>query len=132
MYGKTGYAPLSVFVRSEMPKHLISEEKLKAAPPRYTGAGGRAFTQDRPRVTYPTFSELNRKPEIQKTSQRKSGAEEYGVTRLSPGTRVEHMMFGEGVILSSKDMGGDVLYEVKFDNFGVKKLMATFAKLKVK
>jgi hypothetical protein len=27
-------------------------------------------------------------------------------------------------------MGGDVLYEVKFDNGQTKKLMATFAKLK--
>jgi hypothetical protein len=39
-------------------------------------------------------------------------------------------MFGEGEILSSRDMGGDVLYEVRFDNGQVKKLMATFAKLK--
>ena len=39
-------------------------------------------------------------------------------------------MFGEGVVLSSKDMGGDILYEVRFDSGAVKKLMATFAKLK--
>ena len=60
----------------------------------------------------------------------KSGAAEYGVIRFAPGTRVSHDMFGAGVILSSKDMGGDVLYEVKFDNGQTKKLMATFAKLK--
>ena len=39
-------------------------------------------------------------------------------------------MFGEGVILSQRDMGGDVLYEVMFDSGEKKKLMATFAKLK--
>ena len=39
-------------------------------------------------------------------------------------------MFGDGVILSSRDMSGDVLYEVKFDTGITKKLMATFAKLR--
>ena len=39
-------------------------------------------------------------------------------------------MFGDGTIVSSRDMGGDVLYEVSFDNGQTKKLMATFAKLR--
>jgi hypothetical protein len=60
----------------------------------------------------------------------KSGAAEYGVEKFASGTRVMHDMFGQGEILSSKDMGGDVLYEVRFDNGQTKKLMATFAKLK--
>ena len=42
---------------------------------------------------------------------------------------MRHAMFGEGVILSAKDMGGDVLYEVRFASGQTKKLMATFAKL---
>ena len=43
-----------------------------------------------------------------------------------------HAVFGEGVILSAKDLSGDVLYEVDFGGAGKKKLMATFAKLTVK
>ena len=39
-------------------------------------------------------------------------------------------MFGEGKIISVRDMGGDLLYEVAFDSGQTKKLMATFAKLK--
>jgi hypothetical protein len=31
--------------------------------------------------------------------------------------------------MSAKDMGADILYEVKFESHGVKKLMATYAKL---
>ena len=38
-------------------------------------------------------------------------------------------MFGEGTVVSSRDMGGDVLYEVSFDSGVTKKLMATYAKL---
>ena len=62
--------------------------------------------------------------------RKKSGAAEYGIIRYKPGTRVTHAIFGDGIIVSSRDMGGDVLYEVRFDNGQTKKLMATFAKLK--
>ena len=41
----------------------------------------------------------------------------------------EHLNDAYSAILSARDMGGDVLYEVKFDSVGTKKLMATFAKL---
>ena len=54
----------------------------------------------------------------------------FGVTRFEPGTRVEHMMFGLGTVMAAKDMGGDVLYTVRFDDGQEKRLMATFAKLK--
>ena len=49
---------------------------------------------------------------------------------LAPGDRVSHMTFGQGEILSVKNMGADVLYEVMFDKVGTKKLMATYARLK--
>ena len=76
------------------------------------------------------FSELRRAPEIKQQKPRLEGAKEYGVEKLAPGTRVKHDMFGEGKIISAKDMGGDVLYEVSFDNGQTKKLMATYAKLR--
>ena len=40
------------------------------------------------------------------------------------------MTFGEGEVLSARNMGADVLYEVMFDKFGTKKIMGTYAKLK--
>ena len=53
----------------------------------------------------------------------------FGIEKLEVGTLVSHTMFGDGVIVSAKEMGGDVLYEVDFVSSGKKKLMATFAKL---
>ena len=73
---------------------------------------------------------MKRPVDIAPKKREKPGAAEYGIISFSQGTRVRHDMFGEGVILSSRDMGGDVLYEVRFDNGQTKKLMATFAKLK--
>jgi hypothetical protein len=61
--------------------------------------------------------------------QAKTGAKSFGVEKFAVGTRVHHTAFGDGTIVFAKDMGGDVLYQVKFDNGVEKKLMATFAKL---
>ena len=50
--------------------------------------------------------------------------------RFSVGDRVTHPVFGAGTVLSAREMGTDILYEIAFDDVGTKKLMATFAKLK--
>ncbi len=120
MYGKTEFNRLSGFIRNEVPTTLIESDNPR---PSY---------QPKPRMEYqqrvPFNSELNRKPNIEKT--RLKGAAEYGIEKFPVGTRVMHQVFGEGEILSARDMGGDVLYEVKFDNGQVKRLMSTFAKLR--
>ncbi len=46
------------------------------------------------------------------------------------GDRVEHKVFGEGLIISAKAVGGDMVLEVAFDTVGTKKIMAKVAKLK--
>ncbi len=133
MYGKTTYNQLSRFIKDELPKSLVFDDvQRKREHSAYTG-----YNYAKPlerRQTYGEsnnyFSELRRPAEIAQKKREKSGAAEYGIIRFAPGTRVRHDMFGEGVIISSRDMGGDVLYEVNFDNGQTKKLMATFAKLK--
>ena len=50
--------------------------------------------------------------------------------QFAAGDRVRHMTFGEGEIISVKPMGADTLYEIMFDSVGMKKLMATYARLK--
>ncbi len=128
MYGKTAFNRLSRFVSDEMPKNLIHEDNPRRARPAYSGWGGVSGTQRAPERNY--FNELRRPAEITQKKREKPGAAEYGVTRFAPGTRVSHDMFGTGTIQSARDMGGDVLYEVAFDNGQTKKLMATYAKLK--
>jgi DNA helicase-2/ATP-dependent DNA helicase PcrA len=127
MYGKTTYNQLSRFIKDELPKSLMFED----SPRRKPDGGYGAFRQTRPIENNKTyFNEMRRPVEIAPKKREKTGAAEYGITKFSAGTRVSHDMFGQGEILSSRDMGGDVLYEVRFDNGQVKKLMATFAKLK--
>ena len=128
MYGRTLYGRLSCFIRDELPVELTVRDVPRREPPRRTDYFStyrdNRFTAHE-RVT---TGELARRPEI--SNQNKRGAEKFGVEKLAAGDRVSHAMFGRGVIVSSRDMGGDVLYEVNFDNGQTKKLMATFAKLK--
>ena len=49
---------------------------------------------------------------------------------LSVGDRVSHPVFGQGTVLSTRQMAADTLIEVAFDTVGTKKLMATYAKLR--
>lgn len=48
---------------------------------------------------------------------------------ISAGDRVLHRVFGEGDVLNVKPMGGDSMLEIRFDKVGVKRIMATFARL---
>ncbi len=46
------------------------------------------------------------------------------------GDQVEHKTFGHGLILSAKAVGGDMVLEIAFDDYGTKKIMAKMAKMK--
>ena len=134
MYGKTTYNQLSRFIKDEMPKNLVFEDAPRRRQQQqgygsYTAGERRAYsTAADTRNDY--FAEFRRPVEVTTKKREKEGAAEYGIIRFAPGTRVMHDMFGAGEVLSSRDMGGDVLYEVRFDNGQTKKLMATFAKLR--
>ncbi len=124
MYGRTGFNPLSVFIREELPESLTVRDGIRRAPPRQSPT----YYSRSPRQTAPISEELSRPADI--FPRARGGASSYGLERLAVGARVSHSMFGEGKILSARDMGGDILYEVSFDSGQTKKLMATFAKLK--
>ncbi len=138
MYGKTSFNPLSRFVKDEIPEKLIESETVRRDAARaktpfgFSGEGAKVnpfkyanpFGESSARKASP-FAAAKAPSEPSKPR----GAESFGVEKFAPGTRVSHSVFGAGEIVSARDMGGDVLYEVKFDSGVTKKLMATFAKL---
>jgi DNA helicase-2/ATP-dependent DNA helicase PcrA len=135
LYGRTMYNPISRFVE-DIPTELI-EEKTKpkkaasefswgdysSSPKSYMGGGtgGNMRPVQRP-GTVPTV----KKPTVPTT---KTTPMKKPAVFFEPGDRVKHPAFGEGEVISAKQMGSDTLYEVIFDNVGTKKLMATYAKL---
>ncbi len=130
MYGKTTKNPLSRFIKNELPHNLVEQDVPAVVPPRVTNYSSDQYRKARNEYAETDFRELNHRLDLfRPKTQTKRGAKDYGIIKLQPGTRVRHISFGEGTVISAKDMGGDVLYEVNFDSKGTKKLMATFAKL---
>ena len=129
MYGRTRPGLLSRFVKREMPETLI-ERDMPIKPPPRAGAFSSPY-RERTAFSQYGFNEMRHAPSVAKTASapKKEGAKSFGIEKIEAGARVKHAHFGLGTVKSSRDMGGDVLYEVLFDTGETKKLMATFAKL---
>ncbi len=118
MYGRTTCNPLSRFVKEELPPQLVEEEAPRRPAPAYR-------LPERKPASPSLSGEFLRRPTSAPTPRGGTGA----LLRFAVGERVSHGIFGAGTVLSCRPMGGDVLYEVRFDDGTVKKLMATYAKL---
>ena len=117
LYGRTQYAHPSRFI-DEMPGELLDSNIV--ARRMFASA-----TQPDPGL-----------PRAQVTRARSlSSASSLGgapkaaapLPDFSPGCRVRHKAFGDGMVVSVKPMGGDALLEIAFDQKGTKRLMAKAA-----
>jgi len=59
-----------------------------------------------------------------------AGSSQKSAETYSVGERVSHSTFGEGTILSVRQMSNDFMLEIAFDKVGTKKIMANYARLK--
>jgi DNA helicase-2/ATP-dependent DNA helicase PcrA len=115
LFGRTQFNPPSRFVKEIPESHAVAEESTASSELRPSAPRQRRTTISREFFTQPAV----------KLSKASVSFEHFGI-----GERVLHDSFGEGTVLSAREMGTDVLYEIAFDTVGTKKLMATFAKLK--
>lgn len=116
LFGRTQYNPVSQFI-GEIPTKLTIDttvEKVKSTSD-FVIPGVKPKRSASEIIHEKTVFDM--KP--QKT-----------VERFEIGDAVIHPRFGSGTVLSVKPMSSDTLYEIAFDNFGTKKMMATYAKLK--
>ena len=117
MYGRTQYNPKSRFL-DEIGEEFKTEELASPKPKFRTEFGEKT-------KKYVFSNEFNSQSALTGNVGKTKAAETFLV-----GDRVSHYMFGEGTVLSVREMGADILYEIAFDTVGTKKLMATYAKLK--
>ena len=138
LYGSTSYNPISRFV-SEIPESLLEKHQNPSYVAREGFGAGRSpwggtttagVTATRTRVPQqPT----GLKDDITVGKSLFGGAQAQNrasANALNVGDRVSHPVFGQGTVLSTRQMAADTLIEVAFDTVGTKKLMATYAKLK--
>lgn len=135
LYGQTQANPVSRFV-TEIPERYVDQINKEFDRSNYYGGNISPrvyFSEKSPQSTYNANNQRRSvsgikqnnsttKPVFNRTSNTNK-------TVFAPGDRVKHLTFGEGEILSARQMGADILYEVMFDKVGTKKLMATYAKL---
>lgn len=117
MYGRTQYNQPSRFL-AEITDEDKEEEKQKPKAKFRTEFG------EKTRHIH-ISEQLTHKSPISVGLGRTQSGEPFAV-----GDRVRHLTFGTGTVLSAREMGADILYEIAFDTVGTKKLMATYAKLK--
>lgn len=127
LYGKTEPYELSSFVKKELSPTYLKLEKSEKTN-RFSSQPPISHPSPRPSPFVPPVSPAS--PFARPSQPKADRPAGYGVTRFADGTRVSHAVFGTGTVISSREMGGDVLFEVRFDNGVTKKLMGTYAKLK--
>lgn len=121
IYGKTSYFQPSRFI-GELPEEniqrLYEERKTTVS----------AFAKAQHQV--PAYTKRRSSAAVTSTVGRTQSTK--CLDTYAPGMRVRHKAFGEGIVLSTKDMGNDTLLEIKFDKFDLpKKVMANYAKLEI-
>jgi len=67
---------------------------------------------------------------VEPGSQR--SAEQAPVQQYRPGTQVQHPTWGEGMVLNSNFQDGDEIVDVFFKGHGLKRLVASLARLEFK
>jgi len=130
IYGRSGHNKISRFAE-EIPEHITELLKVPESERRVrTNMAGLGHKKYPPKVS-PT-SEFATAYTTASSTSRTGGADIGGLVAFKKGDVVEHANFGEGMIISAANMGGDILYEVSFDTVGTKKIMGTYAKFKLK
>lgn len=121
LWGRSGHNPPSRFI-DEIPPQYVEKQDARRdgdATRHIVKPAGKVYFTDKTRVGGGDIT-------VNKTVQRST---QPVAEKISEGDRVRHRIFGDGEVLSVRNMGADIMYEVAFDNVGTKKLMATYAKL---
>ncbi len=131
MYGKTTSNRVSRFEK-EIPDELFAEarEDRRSRPETKSAYSYNPFGQQSRGtgwgVNISSASDVRRSLERVTPTVPKAPV---GGCGLEPGNRVSHRKFGEGVVLAVSPENGDYLVEVAFDQFGMKRMLYSMAKL---
>ena len=135
--GETQYNKVSRFVK-EIPRDLlhgaIRKEKTAQMPTFGSYASAKKAFQRNPYQNmggYGAQSESGSSYKMNNKPSKDFGtAGNHAKLDYSEGDRVRHMKFGEGTVLHIVSGGRDFEVTVNFDQFGIKKMFASFAKLR--
>ncbi|MFQ5738558.1 MAG: ATP-dependent helicase [Acidobacteriota bacterium] len=115
---------------SEIPEHLIqvSSDPVQSSAGYARGRQFRGYS----RKSGPVFSgkTYNSKKDVGEFLNRLPKTRSH-TTRFISGALVEHERFGRGRLLQVEDLGNDLKLTVRFPELGIKKLLQSYARLRV-
>ncbi len=144
MYGKTDFNRRSRFIDEiaeqfceyEQAYFTRMEQMQSDFVNEYSGYGGFTapkqinreyiFSQDAP------WNKRKKEYEMTTAMPKKTASQPQNSNTFKAGDSVTHPIFGDGFVLSAKNMSNDVMYEVAFDKVGTKKIMGNYAKMSKK
>ncbi len=131
IFGRTSHNAVSRFI-GELPSECIvlkGKRPVKAYEPGEVPGGHRSETsreERQKRKTIPTSS-WKSSDMLPNISASKIKPSEPG-KRFNVGAEVTHSVFGDGIVLSRKDTAGDSLLEIRFEKYGVKRMMENYTR----
>ncbi len=123
LYGRTEARVASRFL-SEIPEQDRQAVERKRENPFGNGNAGSR------RESYHTRRQELANAFTEETSRALHREFAAGQTVFAAGDRISHAFFGPGEVLAAQQMGGDMLYEIRFESGSIKRIMGSFAKLK--
>jgi DNA helicase-2/ATP-dependent DNA helicase PcrA len=120
LYGESAVREPSRFL-SDIPQSLIKGRE-EQPPARQQGLGlgaGRVHSMARPGFGQGPSFRAPRADRVERTSS--------PVLQYQTGDEVQHQVFGKGIVIDSKPVGGDEQVTVAFAGIGLKRLMASMA-----
>lgn len=124
LFGSTSYNRVSRFLR-EIPPELMESKSLKESNI-FKESDAYAFRKSGEEYKNGSFTLVKgSKPFVLNTASGNGGLDSFKV-----GDIVEHGKFGTGEIISVESENSNLELEIKFQNYGVKRLLAAYANLK--
>lgn len=106
-------------IPSELVDGLAEPRSVEFEPRQRTAFGGDSYNT----------ADAVRNVLAKKSKQRPTARSGGPGAKWIPGTRVRHSRYGIGTVLRTEGAGGDAKLTVSFSNYGLKKLVAKYAKL---
>ncbi len=141
LFGNTSITRPSRFI-NEIPEELVESNMNQPQQSFYGGVsrvgfsggfGGSTYSRDK-QTGFGT--QQSKKPQTTASGFSRGGFSNASANKgatisldFKVGDRVNHKTFGDGLIISAKSVGGDMVLEIAFDDVGTKKIMAKMAKL---
>ncbi len=120
LWGRSGHNPPSRFIEEIPTKYLDLHKRESERSHQIIKLATKTYYTDKNHIGGGEIT-VNKSIQVNRTAVLSAN--------IAEGDHVKHRIFGEGEVLSVRNMGADIMYEVAFETAGTKKLMATYAKL---